>query len=586
MCKTGSIILIILLSIILSFCQSNNNKIDQSNVDLKKENKAENDHEFDKGSNIASIEINDHNIENLALLGKIWGFLKYYHPNIAKGYYNWDYELFRVLPKLINAKNSIDRDEILLKWINSFGDFQEKEGSPNFQGEIKIRPDLDWITNSNLMPDLVEKLTLIRNAKRTDQNYYIKISFAGNPVFKTEFAYSKMKYPDTGFRLLALFDYWNIIQYYFPYRNLIEEDWRAVLKEFIPKFIDDRNELEYKLTVWELIARIHDTHADIWGIDSTLNKYKGLRFAPVEIGFVENKAVVVGYFDENLGRKSGLLKGDIISKINNKSVAEIINEKIKYTCASNYTTQLRKIAPNLFRTNDSILQTEFSRDDKIKVIGLKTDPIETIDFKKKYQKLDTCFKFIKQDIGYLYLGTIKSENLSKIMEEIKNTKGLIIDIRCYPSEFVVFSLGEYLMPKSTAFVKFSNGSVKSPGLFTLIDKVPEIGKNNDNFYKGKVVILINEITQSQAEYTAMALRVSPTATVIGSTTAGADGNVSEYNFPGGIKTKLSGIGVYYPDGKETQRVGIIPDIVVRPTILGIKQNRDEILEKAIEIIME
>jgi C-terminal processing protease CtpA/Prc len=47
---------------------------------------------------------------------------------------------------------------------------------------------------------------------------------------------------------------------------------------------------------------------------------------------------------------------------------------------------------------------------------------------------------------------------------------------------------------------------------------------------------------------------------------------------------ISGIGVYYPDGKETQRIGIVPDIEVKPTIKGFRQGRDELLERAIKII--
>jgi len=82
----------------------------------------------------------------------------------------------------------------------------------------------------------------------------------------------------------------------------------------------------------------------------------------------------------------------------------------------------------------------------------------------------------------------------------------------------------------------------------------------------------------------MALRVAPKATVIGSTTAGADGNVSTIILPGNIRTMISGLGVYYPDGSETQRVGIAPDIVVRPTISGIRRGKDEVLDKAIEVI--
>ena len=45
-------------------------------------------------------------------------------------------------------------------------------------------------------------------------------------------------------------------------------------------------------------------------------------------------------------------------------------------------------------------------------------------------------------------------------------------------------------------------------------------------------------------------------------------------------------GVYYPDGSETQRVGIKINYTVNPTITGLMESRDEILEKAIEIIIE
>jgi C-terminal processing protease CtpA/Prc len=127
------------------------------------------------------------------------------------------------------------------------------------------------------------------------------------------------------------------------------------------------------------------------------------------------------------------------------------------------------------------------------------------------------------------------------------------------------------------------GSIENPGFFTWT-KQRVVGKKRKDFYKGKVIILVNETTQSSAEFHAMAYRVNPNATVIGCTTAGADGNVSTIYLPGGISTMISGIGIYYPDGRETQRIGIVPDIEVKPTIQGIKSGKDELLEKAIELI--
>lgn len=54
-----------------------------------------------------------------------------------------------------------------------------------------------------------------------------------------------------------------------------------------------------------------------------------------------------------------------------------------------------------------------------------------------------------------------------IMAEVEKSKGLIIDFRCYPSDFIVFSLSEYILPEKKSFVKFSNASITSPGLFTM-----------------------------------------------------------------------------------------------------------------------
>lgn len=73
-------------------------------------------------------------------------------------------------------------------------------------------------------------------------------------------------------------------------------------------------------------------------------------------------------------------------------------------------------------------------------------------------------------------------------------------------------------------------------------------------------------------------------TKVGSTTAGADGNISDFSLPGGLRTVISGIGIYYPDDTVTQRVGILPNVEVLPTIQGIKYVIYEPMVKAIKII--
>ncbi|MEO8855039.1 MAG: S41 family peptidase [Ginsengibacter sp.] len=553
-----------------------------SNADLKKLLPADTDHQFDKGSNINKIELNDSRINNLETLGLVWGFLKYYHPNIAKGNYNWDYALFRILPKYLNVKDVKERDAVLSGWIESLGKFEPGDTKEIKEGDISMKPDLDWINQSDFSDQLKSELVAVQNAKRTSDNYYIGLQpGVGNPDFKHENAYADMKYPDTGFRLLSLFRYWNKIQYYYPYKNLIGEDWKNVLKEFIPKFINASSETEYTLAALELIASIHDTHANIWNTNESLNKFIGINYPPVKITFVENKPVVTGYYNDAAAKASGLVVGDEITSINNKPVSEIIKEELKYTPASNYPTQLRNIS--LLRSNDSSIKIEYKRNNKIASLNLKTYPADELNLAKYYGSTDTCFKMINKDIAYLYPGTFKNAYLPNITGALNNSKGLIIDMRCYPREFMVFTFGKYLMAKSTPFVKFSTGSITTPGLFEMGAPL-NVGEDNPGHYTGKIVILVNETTQSQAEYTTMAFSANPNVTVIGSTTAGADGNVSPFYLVGGIRTMISGIGVFYPDGRGTQRIGIVPDEVVKPTIEGIKNGKDEVLERAIEII--
>lgn len=550
---------------------------------------AETDKEFNNGSRISYINLNNTNIENLKTLGLVWGFLKYYHPNVAKGNFNWDYELFRIIPKILDLKKNKERDKRLVEWIHQLGTFQENKQAIENLGEIKMKPDLDWISNSKFSKELTKLLLSIQNAERTDDNYYVSILFDGTgpPSFLNENSYPTMKFPDTGYRVLALYRYWNIIQYYFPYKYLIEEDWKNVLNEFIPKIISTKNETEYTLTILELIGRINDTHANIWGGNQVLNNYFGLNYAPINLTFAENKAVVTYFNDDVLAKETGLQIGDVISKINDEPVENIVKNILKYTPASNYPTKLKNIAlRTLLRTNDTILNIEYLRDNQIENKVLKVSASNKSIMWKKYfdNRADTCFTLISPKIAYINQGSLKDSHLPIIWEEIKNTNGLIIDARYSPTYAPLDSLCNYLYPKKTTYSQFTVGNIKSPGLFTF-GMVDSTGKENINYYKGKVIILVNENTQSASEYHVMAYQKVPNSLVIGSTTAAADGNISPmFYLPGEIMTLISGVGVYYPNGGETQRIGIVPDIEVKPTIEGIKKGRDELIEKAIELI--
>ena len=152
-----------------------------------------------------------------------------------------------------------------------------------------------------------------------------------------------------------------MIQYYFPYRNLIDENWDVVLKTFIPKIVSADDELSYKLTLLELIGKINDTHANIWSRDDMLSKFYGLKSAPVEIKIIDNQVIVTKVYDE-LDENVDIKNGDIITHINGEAIEKLIDEKIKYCPASNLPTKLRDVSRRLLRTNNEFLQLIVQRD--------------------------------------------------------------------------------------------------------------------------------------------------------------------------------------------------------------------------------
>jgi hypothetical protein len=525
-------------------------------------------------------------MDDLELLGRIWGFLKYHHPKIGQGKYNWDYELFRILPSYLKTHNNEQRDRILNQWIQKYGTIPTSKIYQKLPDDAFLRPDLSWIDSSNMNLKLKFLLHNIYLNRYQGNHYYIRMAAGiGNPIFMNENAYSEMSYPDAGFRLLALYRYWNMLHYFYPNKYLTDKNWNEVLKEYIPSFIEAKNELEYELTTTQIIGEICDTHAGLWGGDK-IDSLQGNWYAPVRVQFIENKLVVTEYLlpfynNTEMEKVTGLKIGDIITHINGKNIESIVDSIKGYYSASNETARMRSIASNLLLSNKNTIDINYISLEQIKQTKLTLYKKESLSRQSQIQLKKPVSQTLIGNITYLYLGSSIGGNVPNKIEG----KGMIIDLRCYPNQEKVKGYWNYfqLYPNSTEFGKFTHGSISTPGLFTFTE-TSKVGVENPDYYKGLKVILVNDLSLSHAEFMAMKYQCAPNTIIIGSTTAGADGNVSTIELPGGLRTRISGIGVYYPDGRETQRIGIIPDIEVKPTIKGIREGRDEVLEKAIEVI--
>ena len=202
-------------------------------------------------------------------------------------------------------------------------------------------------------------------------------------------------------------------------------------------------------------------------------------------------------------------------------------------------------------------------------------------------------RFITKNIGYADLDRLKQSEVDSMFTMFKDTKAIIFDMRGYPrvtAELIAPRLTDkkdvvaakfFMLTPSSPNVNSIGESLGEQHILSFYQKLP-ISKGWT--YKGKTVMLMDEYTQSQGEHTGLLLKAANNTTFIGSQTAGANGNVSGFFIPGKMILVFSGLNVAYPNGETMQRIGLKPDIYVRPTIKGIQFGKDEVLERAIKFL--
>lgn len=545
---------------------------------------AEEDNKFENSSNIDLGKLTPQMTENLEVLGKVWGFLKYYHPDVTQGKYDWDYELFCILPKIANAENKEKRNELLYKWIDKYGTVKET-ADYTIQDSTKYSRfiNLDWLKDKKIFYErLISTLESIKNAKRSKKlNYYtIPHKLFGHERYSNrEKLYSGIKWSDQGFRILTLFRLWNVIEYCFPYTHYTDTPWNILLKDFIPKFVSAKNQASYELAILELGAKIDDSHGYI---TIPYNKLSETLMAPmhrkmqagVELMLSEEDYIVVKsseceYFN----------RGDIILSIGGKNINNIIEEIKPYVISSNKNGLVRNILPHLLSSDTNLLKVEILRDRKKILVEMK-------HFKRNNQRVGIKswkeYNLDKKNI--IHVDNIKSaEENRDIIKNNMESKGLIIDMRRYPGKDNMKYVPELTLAKYPLWISINDKSY--PGNYLVIpgyDKINEPEKMPN--YKGKIVILVDENTQSAGETWAMSYRLAPNSIIIGKQTAGANGNIGRTYLPGSILFQYTQLGAYYPNWEKLQRKGVKIDVPVSPTVEDIKQGRDVWIEKAIEII--
>jgi len=538
----------------------------------------------------ATVSFSTNEEKSLVALGQLWGFLKYHHPAVANGDYDWDAELIKLIPKILEAKNDSIWKKLLDNWVDSLPSVPENSDKKLPDLEIKTKPDYGELFNTEyFLPKTIDKIKHILDNAVVSVNHYVNVDMTqyGQVFITNEPSYNEMLYPELSYRLLALFRYWNIVNYFFPYRELCDQKWSTVLSDMLPEFVNAKNQEGYIFACMKLATKIDDSHGFLFPDLKT-----GLFKVPFEVQFIENKLVVTKFTGIDTYVKEKIKIGDVITNIDGEPVEDIVKRILPYIPASNNPVKLRQISSKILTGNSTTVAIVIQRDEKLFKINIsRYDPrLLNIPEYSNPQPDKEGYRILENNIGYVLPSSCKDEDVKTGTEKVlDDTKGVIIDFRCYPnSNYVASSFLPHLnlLEKGSFFPEIlSNARVTYPGYFFEQKNIrPAIVLQKN--YDQKVIVIVNEYTQSAAEEQVMCFQTASNVTVIGSTTSGADGRIVNFSLPGNIRTRMTGMGVYYPDGGKTQRIGIRINEIVKPTIAGIRTGRDELLERAIKIIKE
>jgi len=494
-----------------------------------------------KENNLSTKEVN-----RIAYLCKLWGALKHFSSNTSIESYDWNSTLLECIeqnPKFY--KDSISFTNILQVLLKGLPPINSNNNQVECTGKFY------WIADSSILDQLtIKRINLvINNQQKVINNQFNEFINDRIDLDHENKFFSKLEDFSISSKLVALFRYWNIIQYYYPYKELMDFSWDQTLLDFIPEFIKVKTQKEIEYAFLQLFCRINDGHA-FTDCSFTKTWYDDL----LPSFYIDNKNKI--YWEPRV-RKIGLMDGDEIIKVNYIYVDSIKSYLRKIFPHSNQSYLNKSISKLVFDYDDSKnLDLEFKRGNKFYKITLIKGEV----FKSRaFFTNDIAWKNLKNNILYLNVGKIKSNEIKTALKSLKNLEvRLILDLRDYPADFLLDSVCYYLNDKSRTFSSIKVINRDCPGtLIQLVDYTTLINKYSNPLFKlNKCILLVNENTMSHGEFSAMCYQTLPNTKTFGKQTAGADGDLAEIQAFSQIRTGFSSIKVTYCDGSETQRKGV------------------------------
>lgn len=363
---------------------------------------------------------------------------------------------------------------------------------------------------------------------------------------------------------------------FFPYTGEIEDVLDARLEESLA--ILGKGPEGDRSTIRKALRRfseaLHDGHAAVY--DDRKLALWGAPAALVPIG--DAFAVAVS-------SAPAPAPGDVVLSLNGTPTTRWVEEATKYASGSTHAVRAG-VAERLLQAGVPI---EIRRPNgTTQTITIPTGtPVSTMDrvFERAAGPLADLGA---PDVYYLTLDAASphgpsERNLPEIKAAIAGKRGVILDLRGYPSRAAWAILAHVASPSSRG-PKMAElvvtPSSREMGPFLPLQDLG-MWTSEKQGYEGPVMVLTGAKTQSQAEHWLSFFRSDRRGKLVGGQTSGANGTITGVQLPGGYGLTFTGMLVRHTDGSRFHAIGHIPDVAVEPTIEDLRGGRDTVLRKAL-----
>jgi len=379
-------------------------------------------------------------------------------------------------------------------------------------------------------------------------------------------------------RLADIIISWNVFQHFYPYFDIAKTNWADDLTIALADAYHDKSAADFLRTLQKLTAKLKDGHVRVRcaSIAEEFNYY-----LPFNWEWVESKLVITQIFSDTIQ----IQRGDIITRINGieaeeyfKTFEERISAATKGLMGFGAAVETLSGKEN---SDENITLT--NADDSVISMKIKRTMFLT-DFSKKLREAEKIKK-ISNNIYYINLNGTPDSIITSLIPELVKCKSIIFDLRGYPGANINFLISHLLTQNDTSKMWMRIPQIIYPDQENIVGYKTsgwEI-KPQTPHLNAKIIFIVNGRAISYAESFMSFIEHYKLATIIGQPTAGTNGNINPLSMPGQYRITWTGMKVVKHDGSQHHGIGIQPTIFLRRTIKGVREGRDEFLEKAIEL---